>query len=222
MEHNDNTFFLDIFNQLLKINENEIFIIYDIDENIWFKYKDLLKALGYSDIDHTINEMKIFDENKSYYKSINKTCTGVNPSAKIKHNTLFINEPGLYQVLSKSNKNIAKIFMDKYYQEIMPQIRKHGKYEVSRKDKQKLDKVNEKLDNYKQELTYYYDKYEFEPSKNGYLYINQNNSIKDGKEIKCFKIGYASDMTERLSGYKVGNFSSIAFAMRTAHIMLNK
>jgi hypothetical protein len=29
-------------------------------------------------------------------------------------------------------------------------------------------------------------------------------------------------MTEHLSGYKVGNFSSIAFAMRTAHIMLNK
>ncbi len=77
----------------------------------------------------------------------------------------------------------------------MPQIRQTGQYIINSKDKQKLDKVNEKLYNYKQELTYYYDKYEFEPSKNGYLYINQNNSIKDGKEIKCFKIGYASVFT---------------------------
>ena len=50
----------------------------------------------------------------------------------------------------------------------------------------------------------------FEPSENGYLYINQDNSIKNGKEIKCFKIGYAIDMEKRLREYKVGNFSSIA------------
>jgi hypothetical protein len=77
----------------------------------------------------------------------------------------------------------------------MPLIRKHGNYELSKEDKQKLDLLNNKLDNYKHELTYYYDKYNFKPSDNGYLYINQNNSIKDGKEIKCFKIGYASVFT---------------------------
>ncbi len=38
-------FFLDIFNQLLKINEQQIFIIFDIDNNIWFKFKDVLKVL---------------------------------------------------------------------------------------------------------------------------------------------------------------------------------
>ena len=46
----------------------------------------------------------------------------------------------------------------------------------------------------------------FVPSDHGYLYINQNDSINNGKNIKCFKIGYAKDMYERLSGYKVGNF----------------
>ena len=131
MENDDNTFFLDVFNKLLKINENEIFMLFDVDGNIWFKYKDLLKALGYSDIDHTINEMKIADENKLYYKNIKKFCTGVNPSAEIKHNTLFINESGLYQVLSKSNKNIAKQFMDKYYQEITcKDDNKHNKINI--------------------------------------------------------------------------------------------
>lgn len=44
MENND-TFFLDIFNQLLKVNDDKIFIVYDTNGNIWFKYRDLLKAL---------------------------------------------------------------------------------------------------------------------------------------------------------------------------------
>jgi len=35
---------------------------------------------------------------------------------------------GLYQLLSNSTKPIAKLFMDKYFTEIMPQIRKTGKY----------------------------------------------------------------------------------------------
>ena len=55
-------------------------------------------------------------------------------------------------------------------------------------------------------MTYYNNKYDFIPSEHGYLYINQNNSIKDGKEIQCFKIGYAKNMKKRLTEYKVGNF----------------
>jgi len=164
MENNDKTFFLQIFDHLLKINENEIFIVYDNDGNIWFKYRDLLKALGYSDIDHTINEMQISDENKSYYKNIKNVCTGVNPSAHIKHNTILINESGLYEVLSLSKKDLAKEFMDKYFKEIMPKIRKEGIYKLSNNDKKKLDELNNKLDNYKQEMTYYNDKYKFTPS----------------------------------------------------------
>jgi hypothetical protein len=83
----------------------------------------------------------------------------------------------------------------------MMQIHHKNKYSSP---KQKLDKVNEKLNNYKQEITYYYDKYKFVPSENGYLYINKNKSIENGKKIKCFKIGYATDMEERLNSYKVG------------------
>jgi len=40
-------------------------------------------------------------------------------------------------------------------------------------------------------MTYYNNKYKFIPSDNGYLYINENNSIKDEKKVKCFKIAYA-------------------------------
>jgi prophage antirepressor-like protein len=214
-------FFLDIFNQLLKVNENNILIIFDKDNNIWFCFKDVLKSLGYSDIKHTYNSNIISEFNKSKFENLQVVWL-TTPPANFQKKTLFINESGLYEVLNRSKKDIAKIFMNKYFQEIMPEIRRNGQYILNKNDKNKLDELNNKLDNYKTEMTYYNNKYKFIPSNNGYLYINQNNSIKDGDEVKCFKIGYATDMKERLSGYKVGNFSSIAKAMRTAHIMINK
>lgn len=61
---------------------------------------------------------------------------------------LFINESGLYEVLSKSTKPIAEIFKNKYFEEIMPELRKKGKYILKDSDKKKLDKMNNKIDNY--------------------------------------------------------------------------
>jgi hypothetical protein len=89
----------------------------------------------------------------------------------------------------------------------MPEIRKKGKYILKDNDKKKLDKLNNKLNNYKKELIYYYDKYNFEPSDNGYFYINEDIIIKKGIKIKCYKIGYCKDMNKRMQLYKVGNFN---------------
>ena len=52
-----NNFFLDIFNKLLKINDNDVFIIFDKNSNIWFAYKDLLIAFGYSNYKKAIKNL---------------------------------------------------------------------------------------------------------------------------------------------------------------------
>ena len=60
------TFFLDIFNQLLKVNEDKIIIIFDSDGEVWFSLiklktlfsilfcpfalRDVYKVLGYNNI----------------------------------------------------------------------------------------------------------------------------------------------------------------------------
>jgi hypothetical protein len=67
----------------------------------------------------------------------------------------------------------------------MPEIRKTGKYIIKDNDKKELDKLNTRIDNYKQELLYYFD---FIPSENGYFYINENTVVKNGKKIICYKI----------------------------------
>jgi hypothetical protein len=121
-------------------------------------------------------------------------------------NQVFINESGLYEVLTKSTKPLAQEFLKKYLIDIMPTIRKTGKYITNKNDMNKIKKLNSKINNYKTELNYYDTKYKFEPSSNGYLYINEDNLIKNGVKKKCFKIGYTLDMKKRVNTYKVGNF----------------
>jgi hypothetical protein len=53
------TFFLDIFNQLLNYNEKQVMIVFDVDGNVWFKLKDLLKMLDYNDIKHRKSDINI-------------------------------------------------------------------------------------------------------------------------------------------------------------------
>ncbi len=60
------SYFLDVFNKLLKINNNEIIIIFDTDGDIWFGLKDVIRALGYKSLLNTYR----MDIPKKYIKKI--------------------------------------------------------------------------------------------------------------------------------------------------------
>ena len=96
------------------------------------------------------------------------------------------------------NKPLAKLFMDKYINEIMPQIRKTGKFILDSDNKIKLDKMNKKLQKVNQDNTE--------------LLNNQRNIIypvghalyviiivKNDK--KYYKVGYTKDLNKRLKTY---------------------
>ena len=121
----DKTFFLDIFNKILKYGEKEVKIVFDKTGNIWFGLRDILKMLEYKNYKKALYNINISKNNKKKYIDIEVLLKGY--LVKNLHpNTIFINESGLYQLLSHSTKPIAKLFMDKYFTEIMPQIRKTG------------------------------------------------------------------------------------------------
>jgi prophage antirepressor-like protein len=199
----DKTFFLDIFNKILNYEDKQIKIIFDSNGDIWFGLRDILKVLDYINLDKAIH--KISKQYKKKYKDLRVCPRGHTLSKNQQPNTIFINESGLYQILSNSTKPIAKLFMNKYFTEIMPQIRKFGKYEVSKEEMKKIKNLNEKIDNYKQELSHF-EKKEYEKSKNGYFYISEDITIHKGKELKCFKIAYCKDIQQRMSVYKVGHY----------------
>ena len=64
----DKTFFLDIFNQIFKINNIKIMMIFDINGDVWFSLRNIFELLKYQNIDKVITNMKI--KNKEEYGNI--------------------------------------------------------------------------------------------------------------------------------------------------------
>jgi prophage antirepressor-like protein len=117
---------------------------------IWFKFKDLLKTLGYTSITKQFNIFDINKKNLIFYKKIT-IPQSIGVSINLHPKTIFINESGLYKVLSISRKPLAKIFMNEYFTNIMPQIRESGQYIMNKTSKNKLDKINTKLNTVQQD-----------------------------------------------------------------------
>jgi len=102
--------------------------------------------------------------------------------------------------------------MNKYFTDIMPEIRKTGEFILSNTEKVKLDKLNNKIEklnnkinNLSEENNFLESKHRFEPATNGYMYINQTSCINNGIKSKCFKFGITDNIEKRIAQYKVGN-----------------
>lgn len=203
----NNIFFMEFFNNILKINDTDIMIIYDKEGNIWFKLKDILLVIGYTGTLKQSNNIKINIKNIIKYKYMKvPQSTGV--PYNMQATTKFINESGLYEILSASTKPLAKIFMNKYFTDIMPTIRKTGKYILEKSSRKELDKINEELKSIKK--------------SNKHLMINQKNIdypegnyiyiIKQKNENRIFyKIGYTKNLNKRIKIYNTGNANKIYF-----------
>lgn len=206
----DKNFIFDIIKQVLTYNDADMLLIFDDSGDPWFKLVDILTFLDYRSTKNQLNILKITDKNKMKYSDIVTKEYNDKNITKIKHNTYFVNESGLYELLNNSNKPIAGKFRFDVFNIIMPTIRKTGKYIISGDERNKLNKINnelsEKLDNYKNELEYYYDKYKFIPSVGGYIYINEVILIKNGQKMVGYKPGICKDMKQRKFAYKTGNF----------------
>jgi prophage antirepressor-like protein len=179
---------IEVFENLLKYNKKEVFIILDINNDIWFKMKDILRVLEYSSIKKAIYKLDINKKFKLKYKHIKmypSRDTLINISSH--PNTIFINESGLYQLLSNSTKPIASKFRDELFIDILPSIRKTGIYKIKAKDNKKLKKLNRKL---KEEINYYEDKHIYKPTTNSYVYILKKNI---GSK-KCYKMRLCRDI----------------------------
>jgi prophage antirepressor-like protein len=202
-------FYLDIWNNVLELNSNKIFIIFDNNGEIWFGLKDVFRSLGYTSLKKAVYKINIPKEYICKYEDINKTNIILQENiSNIQPKTKMVNEFGFNYVLTKSNKTIAKEFMNKYINDIMIQIRKTGKYISSQEDINKIKKINIKLNKIKKD--------------NNILLQNQSNIIyPDGEHIYIiqqeyndkifYKVGYTKNLNSRIKVYNTGNINKIRF-----------
>lgn len=90
-----------------------------IDDDPWFCLIDVCGVLEIKNNRRVAAEM--LDE-----KGVRKTYTHTQGSDQ---EVIFINEPNLYRVIFRSNKPEARTFQDWVFNEVLPAIRKTGRYE---------------------------------------------------------------------------------------------
>lgn len=99
---------------------------YGNNDNIYFKARDVANFLGYADCDQAIRK-NVWDCNKITSNDIKKINTRLADGSK-KH--IYINEVGLYQLVMRSKMHLAIDFQKWVMSDVLPAIRKTGKYKI--------------------------------------------------------------------------------------------
>lgn len=144
-------------NQILSFNFKNSNIRSElINDEPWFVAKDLCINLGYS-IPHKAIRDHVYDED--VLKRITPTNSG-------NQNMLWVNESGMYALIFGSKLDTAKEFKCWVTKEVLPQIRKTGKYEQKPKLTMRQGYVPASKDLWNMPDSYFLDKIEEYHKKN--------------------------------------------------------
>ena len=109
--------------QVYTYNESDVKVrVQMIDENPWFVAKDLCDYLELSDVRRAVEPL---DDDEKLSGEILKSGQ--------KRSMLLVNESGMYALVIRSNKPKAREFRKWITNEVLPSLRKTGRYELKRK-----------------------------------------------------------------------------------------
>ena len=192
---------IDIYNNILKYNNNNIDFVIDINGLIWFKFLSICKILNYKSSKDTLRD-HVFKENKIKLKDLKLIFK------RTEHgDTIYINESGLYNLLFKSKMKKAVDFRLWIINEVLPNLRKYGKYEVNKKIKEKLKNLNNKI----KKLQKSNEILKNNMTKNKYP-IGGHIYVLLDEQYNKYKIGYTNNLKKRLEVYNTGKANKINFA----------
>ena len=113
---------MSIIEKVFHYEENEITVIKCRDE-IWFRGKDIAKALGYEKTRNAILK-HVNDYDKSILEDLRRA-----PFKNEQRGSIFINESGLYSLIFGSRLESARVFKRWVTKDVLPSIRKTGRYD---------------------------------------------------------------------------------------------
>ena len=117
---------MNIIEKVFHYEENEITVIkcrYDI----WFKGKDIAKALAYEKTRNAILK-HVDDDDKSILEDFRRGPQIRAPFKNEQGGEIFINESGLYSLVFGSRLKSAKVFKRWVTKDVLPSIRKTGRH----------------------------------------------------------------------------------------------
>ena len=121
---------MSIIEKVFHYEENEISVIKSKGE-IWFRGKDIAKALGYKRPHKAVLD-HVNSEDKSSLECLQRGSQIGTPFKDTKNKqkkAIFVNESGLYSLLLQSKLESAKAFKRWVTKDVLPSIRKTGRYD---------------------------------------------------------------------------------------------
>ena len=118
---------MSIVEKVFHYEENEITVIKCRDD-IWFRGKDIAKALGYGKTRNGILK-HVDDDDKSILEDLRRGPQIRAPFKNEQRGSIFINESGLYSLIFGSRLESAKAFKRWVTKDVLPSIRKTGRYD---------------------------------------------------------------------------------------------
>ena len=118
---------MSIVEKAFKYEENEISVIKCRDD-IWFKGRDVARSLGYEKTRNAILR-HVEDEDKTTLEDLKRRAPFQGPPEYGQAATTFINESGLYSLILRSKLESAKVFKRWVTKDVLPSIRKTGRYD---------------------------------------------------------------------------------------------
>jgi prophage antirepressor-like protein len=106
--------------KVFEYEDKRPFRIIDVNGEPWFALSDVCRELDIANVGNAA--ARLDDDEKSNIRNPDATSAGGNP------NITIISEPGLYKLIFRSNKPVAKDFMNWVTKEVLPSIRKTGSY----------------------------------------------------------------------------------------------
>ena len=118
---------MSIIEKVFHYEENEITIIKCRDD-IWFRGKDIAKALGYSIPRKAIH---VDPEDRLSLECLTKGGLKRTPLKNEQKSAIFVNESGLYSLILQSKLESAKVFRRWVTKDVLPSIRKTGRFFIT-------------------------------------------------------------------------------------------
>ena len=178
--------------QVFDFKNNEVRTLNN-NEEVWFSLSDVCKIL----------DIKNPSDAKSRLKKDGVATTEVIDRLGRTQNATFINEPNLYKVIFQSRKEEAEKFQDWVYEDVLPQIRKTGKYEEPKSPMEMLElqfkalkETSERVDTVEKDVTYLKEEVKLEAGEYSYISRQVNRTVAN--TINAFALANTKEVRSAL------------------------
>ena len=181
------------------------------DDDVWFRAKTVSSILGYSNKRKAIIK-HVDEEDKCSLNELKNRGPKLRPLKWNAGNTIYINESGLYSLILRSDMDKAKEFKRWITKEVLPSIRKTGKYEFNNRPYKMLTfNINTEYDLHKKVVNFIRNNY----PKAILIPTLGENQINGNMRIKSYNMGYQKGACDLFIGNMHLKYSGFAIEFKT-------